>query len=112
MDGLMLCFGMLLDGRAQPSGLKQRGQDATILIVFNAYHDIVNFKLPEYGAKAEWSLQLDTNLMVDQQETEGKHFKAGHEYTVTGRSILVFVLREPPALREPLSLAEKETKRV
>ena len=93
-DGLMLCFGMLLDGRAQPTGLKQRGQDATILLVFNAYHDIAVFKLPEYGTDTEWALQLDSNLIADQQETEGKYFKTGHEYTVTGRSMLVFVLRE------------------
>src|SRR5690606_7055877 len=31
------CFGMLLDGRAQPTGIKRRGDDATILLVMNAH---------------------------------------------------------------------------
>jgi hypothetical protein len=35
-DGNARCFGMLLDGRAQESGIKRRGSDATLLIVFNA----------------------------------------------------------------------------
>src|SRR4051812_2418280 len=35
-DARMQCFGMLLDGRAQPTGLKQRGVDATLLIILNA----------------------------------------------------------------------------
>src|SRR5208337_4396055 len=38
-------FGMLLDGRAQVSGIKQQGHDVTLLIVFNAHHDVVKFKL-------------------------------------------------------------------
>ena len=46
-DGNMRCFGMLLDGRAQATGIRQRGHDATLLIVFNAYHDVVKFTLPE-----------------------------------------------------------------
>ena len=40
------CFGMLLDGRAQVSEIKRRGEDATLLIGFNAHHDVVKFALP------------------------------------------------------------------
>ena len=58
---LMLCFGMLLDGRAQATGIRQRGQDATILIVFNAYHDVVQFTLPGGDDNAHWLLMIDTN---------------------------------------------------
>ena len=28
-DDGMGCFGMLMDGRAQPTGIRKRGQDAT-----------------------------------------------------------------------------------
>src|SRR5690606_2072493 len=42
-DGHAKCFGMMLDGRAQESGIKQRGADETLLIVTNAHHDGVNF---------------------------------------------------------------------
>ena len=40
------CVGMLLDGRAQATGIKQRGQDATMLLIGNAHHDVVPFTLP------------------------------------------------------------------
>ena len=45
-DGNARCFGMLLDGRAQESGIKRRGSDATLLLVYNAHYDVVNFTLP------------------------------------------------------------------
>ncbi len=40
------CFGMLLDGRAQATGIARRGGDATLLMIFNAHHDVVRFTLP------------------------------------------------------------------
>ena len=49
-DTGMRCFGMLLDGRAQVTGIKQRGREATILIVINDHHDLVEFTLPECPA--------------------------------------------------------------
>ena len=41
------CIGMLMDGRAQETGIKRRGADATMLIVFNGWQDLVGFILPE-----------------------------------------------------------------
>jgi glycogen operon protein len=60
-DNLMRCFGAILDGRAQATGIRQRGHDATILIVFNAYHDMVEFTLPGSTDAAHWLLLIDTN---------------------------------------------------
>ena len=40
------CFGMLLDGRGQATGIKRRGADTSLLIVFNAHHEAVKFTLP------------------------------------------------------------------
>ena len=37
----MRCFGMLMDGRAQTTGVRQRGTEATMLLVLNAHHDLV-----------------------------------------------------------------------
>ena len=92
-DENAMCFGMLLDGRAQTSGIRQRGQDATILLVFNAYHDIVNFVLPgEEGADARWSLLVDTNIPQHLAERSKVNFVTGDDYAVTGRSMLVFRL--------------------
>jgi glycogen operon protein len=87
-DELMLCFGMLLDGRAQATGIRQRGQDATILIVFNSYHDVVQFTLPGTTDSAHWLPLIDTNQPSD--EPVKSAFLPGDVYEVTGRSLLMF----------------------
>ncbi len=85
------CFGLMLDGRAQPTGIRQRGQDATLLMVFNAWHDLVGFKLPP-AVDQRWKLIIDTNLSEDEEEKEDQHFEDEHVYQVTGRSFLLFEL--------------------
>jgi glycogen operon protein len=86
----MQCFGMLLDGRAQPTGIKQRGMDSTLLIVLNAYHDLVNFTLPGHAGDELWELLIDTNV----EDTLAKtNYAKGDVYGVTGRSLLLLRLR-------------------
>jgi glycogen operon protein len=77
---------MLLDGRAQVSGIKRRGEDATLLIVFNAHHDVVKFALPPCAETNGWSRLFDTN----DPALQGEKFKIGAVYEVTGRSMLLF----------------------
>jgi glycogen operon protein len=100
-DSNARCMGMLLDGRAQPTGIKRRGADATLLIVMNAHHDVVEFTLPAVPEGKRWIGLLDTN---DPDRTNAPTFEFGHVYAVTGRSALVFVLgledRQPRYLRE------------
>ncbi|MEL6078778.1 glycogen debranching enzyme GlgX, partial [Stenotrophomonas maltophilia] len=55
------CLGMLLDGRAQETGIRRPGSDATVLLVVNAHHDIVNFRLPQVPAGEFWTCMLDTH---------------------------------------------------
>src|ERR1700744_3702273 len=88
-DARAKCFGMLLDGRAQPSGIKQRGSDATLLIIFNAHHDVVKFTLPEVPEGKRWTRLIDTNLPAG---FDTPNFDFNSEYDVTGRSLLLFVL--------------------
>jgi isoamylase len=88
-DGGMRCFGMLLDGRAQETGIRQRGHEATLLIVFNAWQDVVNFTLPSAPGAKRWTLLVDTNL---RELAEEMHFPFGHVYATTARSLLLFVL--------------------
>ena len=88
-DGNARCFGMLIDGRAQATGIKRPAMDATALLVLNAHHDVVNFRLPEVVGGIVWRCLLDTNA----PEIEGqKMFRSGDEYAVTGRSFLLLVL--------------------
>jgi len=89
LDGNTRCFGMLMDGRAQVTGIKQRGHDATLLLVLNAHHDLVHFTLPECPGGERWTLLIDTNIA---EGAEQQIFKTGERYDVTARSSLLFVL--------------------
>jgi isoamylase len=88
-DPLMMCFGMLLDGRAQMTGIRQRGREATLLLIFNGHHDLVNFTLPECPGGTQWSLVISTH---NPKEVQGGRFDPLQEYGVTGRSVLMFAM--------------------
>ncbi|HTH74817.1 MAG TPA: glycogen debranching protein GlgX [Trinickia sp.] len=88
-DSSMRCFGIVLDGRAQASGIRRPASDATLLIVLNAHHDIVEFKLPDIPGSDQWSCLIDTNVPVRDELPE---FESGDVYQVTGRSLLLFAL--------------------
>ncbi len=82
-------IGVLLDGRAQVSGIRRRGSDATLLLVINAHHDTISFKLPEVVGGLSWSCLIDTN----QPDLEdAPKFEFDSDYLVTGRSLLLFNL--------------------
>jgi isoamylase len=84
------CFGMLLDGRAQTTGIRQQGHEATLLIVINVHHEQVEFTLPESPGSDNWSLMLDTN--EPQCEDNCRILKAGSIYPAPPRSLQTFVL--------------------
>jgi isoamylase len=89
VDEGMRCFGMLLDGRARPTGVPQRGTEATMLLVFNAHHDLVEFTLPVPGGGGRWQLVLDTNIP---EHTGGFEGAPGDRYGATARSLVMFAL--------------------
>jgi isoamylase len=94
-DGNMHCFGMLMDGRAQTTGIRRRGQEVTLLMILNAHFDLVEFRLPETVGGSRWSLLIDTNVP---DEVASHVFKTGDVYAVTARSLLLFELQtESPA---------------
>ena len=82
------CCGMLLDGRSQMTGVRRRGTEATLLIVFNAHNDVVVFTLPKAMGGRDWSRLIDTNLpKADDDADRPALFKFGQQYEVTGRSL-------------------------
>ncbi|TDV45072.1 glycogen operon protein [Pseudomonas graminis] len=89
-DGNNRCMGILLDGRAQPTGIRKAGGENSLLIIVNAHFDVVDFVLPEVPLGQHWTSQLDTH----QPELEGgeERFMFGDSYPVTGRSTLLFEL--------------------
>jgi glycogen operon protein len=91
-DGGMFCFGMLLDGRAQQSGLRQRGQDATLLIALNSHHEAVDFHLGEPNGH-HWQRLLDTasEPVVDAIPEPGVLLASGSVQPLPARSLAVFL---------------------
>jgi glycogen operon protein len=87
-DPGMRCFGMLIDGRARPTGVRQRGTEAAMLLVLNSHHDLVEFSLPLFEGGTDWILELDTNIA-----NEPAQYRGGprDKYGVTGRSMALFI---------------------
>jgi glycogen operon protein len=108
-DGNARCFGMLMDGRAQATGIKRPSMDATVLLVLNAYHDVVKFKLPEVVGGHTWRCLLDTNVP---DRTATPQFMSGEEYEVTGRSLLLFALQPDSAQSIALTRAREALRQV
>ncbi len=106
-DANARCFGMLMDGRAQATGIKRPSMDATALLVLNAYHDVVKFKLPEIVGGHIWRCLLDTNVP---DRTEAPRFNSGEEFEVTGRSLLLFAL-QPESTRSVALIRAREALR-
>jgi isoamylase len=92
-------FGMLMDGRAQATGIRRPSLDATTLLVLNAHHEPVAFTLPEVSGGRHWRCLVDTNLW---QREETPIVGQGHAYRAAGRSLLLLALDidRPPASPE------------
>ncbi len=83
------CFGMLVDGRAQPTGLRRRGTAATLLILFNAHYEAVPFCMPTCNGGEAWSILIDTG---GTQEADAARRWVGEDYSLGPRSLSLFVL--------------------
>ncbi len=91
------CFGMLVDGRAQTSGIQRLASDATLLIVVNAADALVGFTLPDIEGSDRWTCLIDTNVPVRDELGE---LAANDVYQVTGRSTLLFALQTSGATQK------------
>ena len=89
-DPNMHCFGMILDGRSRTTGIRQRANDATMLLLMNAHHDVVRFNLPTCAGGSGWSILIDTN---NPGHASGR-FDFGQDYVLTKRSLLLFAMEQ------------------
>ncbi|MDP9898864.1 glycogen debranching protein GlgX [Variovorax ginsengisoli] len=91
-DGLTRSLALLLEGTAQVSAIARPGADASVLMILNSWQDAIDFKLAPRADGVQWTRLIDTTL--DQQECAD--FAPGATYTVTGRSLLLFVASGEP----------------
>jgi isoamylase len=68
-DSSLRCFGMLLDGRAQPTGLHERGSEATLLLIFNGSAESGKFVMPAVVEATGWRWILDTTETAQTDRT-------------------------------------------
>jgi glycogen operon protein len=85
----MRCFGMLMDGRAQATGIRRPASDATLLWILNAYHDVVPFTLPRVAGGRRWEAVFDT---FETDGTRSHTLRMGDTYTIGGRATALFAL--------------------
>jgi isoamylase len=82
---------MLVDGRAQKTGIHRQAEDQTMLLILNGFEGLVDFTMPEAVGGRCWELLIDTNIPDTQG---GEDFPFGHLYQVTGRSLLLLSLKK------------------
>jgi glycogen operon protein len=101
-------MGVLLDGRAQETGICRIGSDSTLLLLVNSHTDVVSFKLPEAVGGSRWVRLIDTS----DPHTEDLTLRDfGDAYGVNGRSLVLFVL-QPYRTRDRSTAAERSFQRV
>ena len=83
-DPMARCLGMLMDGRAQPTGIRRAGVEATLLLIVNAHHDVVPFTLPSVQGGGRWVTLVDT---TDPAGTTIRAADSGTAVPVAGRSL-------------------------
>jgi isoamylase len=88
-DPGLRCIGMLIDGRAQMTGIRERGSEATLLLIFNSHHEPVKFVLPAPVDGRKWQLQLDS----DDPSQAGQFFAFAGEREAAARSVSVFLMQ-------------------
>src|SRR5436305_1593916 len=89
-------FAMLLDGRAQPTGIRRQGIDRTFLLIIIAHHDNVSFVLPYIPGGDRWQLLIDTNLPLWALRAQSE---SGTTVDISGRSLSLWELQPAKSLQ-------------
>jgi glycogen operon protein len=90
-DGNARCVGMLLDGRAQVTGIRRKGSDNTLFLMFNAHHETVRFAFPDVPRCRIWDCLIDTSRPVDSRIPGARR---GAHYDMEGRSLSLWEARQ------------------
>ncbi|MGE6331627.1 glycogen debranching protein GlgX [Stenotrophomonas sp. NPDC077659] len=93
-DAAARSVGLLLEGRAQASGVREHGNDASLLIVINAYHEGVEFTLSDDDGTSPSALLL---LSTDAGLSSEAGLKGVGHFLAPPRSMTVFKCATEPA---------------
>jgi glycogen operon protein len=100
-DAEARCVGLLLGGSAVQHEPDAHRSDDTLLLLFNAGPDKVQFRLPAVKEGVRWLRLLDTIATQDEGSLEQPDpLSLSHVYELHGRSMSVMVLqkrRQSPA---------------
>ncbi len=90
------CVGLRLAGNAieEEDDMGEPIAGDTFLVLLNAHHEPVPFKLPAHEARVRWECVLDTRDW--EAPAPRPTFRAGEEYDLEGRSLAVLRLRRTP----------------
>jgi glycogen operon protein len=89
-DAKLRCFGMLLEGRAQTSGVGRPGTDSTLLVLINGGQENTAFRLPGISGGRRWASVFDTAMPERSRE---QIFRIGEAYLVASCSVSLFALQ-------------------
>jgi glycogen operon protein len=94
-NGLVRCLGMMLNGQAMNEWDEhgQRVYDDVILVMFNAYHEMIRFLIPKGVDDRPWNMLIDTS-MPDVSTLPVLH--SGRYYLLQGRSLVMLTQRYTP----------------
>ena len=92
-DGNAKCVQMLLDGRAQATGIRKKGSDLTLLLMFNAHHETVRFSLPDVPGGNCWRLLIRTD--EPRKRRTKRSSNAGSKIDLSARSLMLWELQPP-----------------
>ena len=84
------CFGLLMDGRAQTSGIPRVSNDASLLLLINGNAADTPFRLPGTAGGRRWASVFDTTAPDRVRE---QIFRIGEAYLLTASSVCLFALQ-------------------
>jgi isoamylase len=90
-DGFARCLGMYLAGKA-PNELDEHGNPVTdddFILLINAHHEDIQFKIPGYPLQKDWRPVIDTDK-PDGPDGLGM-FRQGDDYPLKARSLSLLI---------------------
>ena len=97
-EGTMLAVGVFLNGQAiaQPDRYGRRVSDDTFLVLLNAHHEDVRWKLPHRQWGTSWQVEIDTAT-----HPRNRSVGAGRTIDRQAHSVAVLKLRRPHSTTHP-----------